>query len=155
MANGQLSGVNEQVYAGATPPGCDTTAPSKAIAAIVAGVCFIHSFGFVHRYLCPENIFVDESWDVGIGGFEMTPPGSSYDADELKNNGNILGTLVTEGFVMGVKRRRGEGESTRPYVASKRDILGYSLVCSKQKVGFFDADCRAIVRRDKRGSAQS
>jgi hypothetical protein len=37
-------------------------------------MCFIHWLGLLHRSLCPQNIFLDENWEVRISGsYRMRP----------------------------------------------------------------------------------
>jgi serine/threonine protein kinase len=78
MPNGTLNGVNRQFYAGRAPPAWNPTARSQGAIGIVAGMCFIHSLGLLHRSLCPANILLDENWEVRISGSFRMPPVERY-----------------------------------------------------------------------------
>lgn len=85
MPNGFLADVNRQVYGGMAPAAWGPTARSKAVVGILAGMCFVHLQGLIHRSLCPENILLDENWEVQIAGFNRARPAGWVHHDKLES----------------------------------------------------------------------
>jgi serine/threonine protein kinase len=69
MPNGDLKDLLEKFYNGASPPEWDATARSKAVIGIAAGMAHMHSLDMLHRDLKPDNIFLDEHYEIRIADF--------------------------------------------------------------------------------------
>jgi serine/threonine-protein kinase len=90
MENGSLRDVLRLVEAGKAPKFWTGTGTAIIVCVIACRQDFIHSAGFVHRYLKPTNLLIDERGRCLVGDFGS----SKFIAERRRWTGGVVGTIL-------------------------------------------------------------